>query len=360
MYLSSQRAADWLYRMNGVKGRFLYGFEPTLRLPVEGDSFTRQVAATLALAHAGRFTGEERYAVRATQAILALLDETVLSSDDSQVRHTALPSSVMNRLGTAGLLVAAINALPSPQADLLDKSEQLCNYIRRQVREDGTLRCDDCEATASDSVEVISTYPPHALLGVVRSQKLRPAAWKLDVVRKAMAAYRPWWREHKNTAFVPTATAVCVEAYLLGKDALLADFAGEMNDWVCGLQYDQIEARRALWFGGFVSCADGRKVESPPDISSAALAGSLAAAMRLARITGDVERHRRYTDTLERALQFLTTLQYTDANTQHFADWYRTRLVGAFHPSHTDGNLRIDYTEKALTAMLGYLEDVEK
>jgi hypothetical protein len=360
MYLSAQRAADWLYRMNGVKGRFLYGFEPTLRLPIDGDSSARQIAAAMALAHAARFTGEERYAVRATQAILALLDETILSPDDPQVRHPALPSSVINRLGTAGLLVAAIHALPAPQTDLLEKSEQLCNYIRRQVREDGTLRCDDADKKDADTVEAISTYPPQALLGLVRSQKLRPAAWKLKVARKAMAAYRPWWRDHKNLTFVPTATTVCVEAYMLGKDALLAEFVGEMNDWLCGLQYDQIEARRELWFGGFMNYADGHKVESAPDIGSAPLARSLAAASRLARTAGDIDRHQRYTDTLERALQFVTTLQYSDASTQHFAHWYRARLVGAFHPSHADGNLRIDYTEQALTAMLGYLEDVEK
>jgi hypothetical protein len=360
MYLSAQRAADWLYRMNGVKGRFLYGFEPTLKLPLEGDSYARQIGAALALAQAARFTGEERFAVRATQAILALLDETILSPEDSQVRHTALASNVINRLGSAGLLVAAIHALPAPQADLLEKSEQLCNYIHRQVREDGTLRCDDVDKKEPDTTEAISTYPPQALLGLVRSQQLRPAAWKLEVVRKAMAAYRPWWRENKNLIFVPTATVVCVEAYLVTKDGPLAEFVGEMNDWLCGLQYDQIEARRALWFGGFMGYADGHKVDSAPDVSSAVLAGSLAAASRLARSAGDVERHQRYTDTLERALQFVTTLQYTDANTQHFADWYRPRLVGAFHPSPTDGNLRLDYTEQPLLAMLGYLEDVEK
>ena len=53
-------------------------------------------------------------------------------------------------------------------------------------------------------------------------------------------------------------------------------------------------------------------------------------------------------------MQFLTTLQYTDANTQHFADWYRPRLVGGFHASHQDGNLRIDYTQHAVSALVQY------
>jgi hypothetical protein len=78
----------------------------------------------------------------------------------------------------------------------------------------------------------------------------------------------------------------------------------------------------------------------------------------VARETGDVTRHKRYRESLERALQFLTTLQYINANTQHFADWYRPTLLGGFFASHQDGNLRIDYTQHAVCAMVQYLSYV--
>src|SRR5436309_2790055 len=61
------------------------------------------------------------------------------AADNPQVRHTTLPSTVVNRLAAAGLLVLAISELPAPEKDLLDPSEQLCNYIRRQQRPDGSL-----------------------------------------------------------------------------------------------------------------------------------------------------------------------------------------------------------------------------
>jgi len=85
-----------------------------------------------------------------------------------------------------------------------------------------------------------------------------------------------------------------------------------------------------------------------------------AEACRTAREMGDVARHGRYRDALERCLQFLATLQYTEGNTQHFADWYRPRLVGAFHATHQDGNLRIDYTQHAVGALVLYLEQAAK
>ena len=71
-----------------------------------------------------------------------------------------------------------------------------------------------------------------------------------------------------------------------------------------------------------------------------------------------LRQYRHYSEALERCLQFLATLQYTDANTQHFADWYRPALLGAFHASHEDGNLRIDYTQHAVCALVQYLTHV--
>ncbi len=100
----------------------------------------------------------------------------------------------------------------------------------------------------------------------------------------------------------------------------------------------------------------GRAVETEPAVDSAVYAESLVEACRVAREVGDVARHQRYSEALERCLQFLTTLQYTDAGVQHFERWYRPRIVGAFHASHRDGNLRIDYTQHAVSALVGYLE----
>src|SRR5438309_6504244 len=70
MYLSAQRGAEWLYRMNGADGRFAHGVVPALRTPLEGDHFLRQAGAAVALARAARFTGNEEYTARARQAVL--------------------------------------------------------------------------------------------------------------------------------------------------------------------------------------------------------------------------------------------------------------------------------------------------
>src|SRR5436309_9431519 len=127
MYLSASRGADWLARANRSDGRFVYGYLPALKANLEGDHYLRQVGAAVALAREARFTGNERHAAIARQAVLTLLLETTV--EDGRVRYTTLPSTVVNRLAAAGLLVLAINELPSPGEDLLQQSEQLCAFI---------------------------------------------------------------------------------------------------------------------------------------------------------------------------------------------------------------------------------------
>src|SRR5262249_24478561 len=120
------------------------------------------------------------------------------------------------------------------------------------------------------------------------------------------------------------------------------------------------DPKQVYWSGGFKSWKEGKPADTPPQVSSACYAEYLAEACRVAHAMGDLKRHKTYSGAVERCLTFLTSLQYTEANTQHFADWYRSVLLGGFHPSHQDGNLRIDHTQQAVSAMVQYLVHVAR
>jgi hypothetical protein len=360
-YLSAQRGADWLYRANRPDGRFMAGYLPALQLVDEGDHYLRQVAATAALARAARFTGNERHLARARQAILTLLLDTAPDPKEPRIRSTTLPSAVVNRLAAAGLLLRAIHELPSPGNDLLDQGEQLAAFIFRQQQPDGSLSCDDRAAGTDPTPETAdgaTHYPGQALAGLMASQRHRPAPWKTEVVRKALAHYGPLWKAHPNLAPVPWYTAAYTEAFLLTKDKVFADAVLDMNDWLCGLQYTRLDPRHPQWVGGFMGFEAGKSVTSGPQVHSAVYAESLVEACRVARQLGDVPHHERYRTAARACLQFLTTLQFTEANTTHFADWYKPVVVGGFHATPQDGNLRLDYTQEAVSALVLYLASV--
>jgi hypothetical protein len=352
--LSAQRGADWLFRHNRPDGRFIHGFIPALQLVLDGDHYLRQVGAVGALAQAARFSGFERYSARARQAMLTLLLDTAPDSQDPRVRHTSWPSVVVNRLGAAGLLVWAINELPAPGDDLLEESEQLCAFIAKQQRPDGSLNySDDANAQVrTQDPDGINHYTGQALYGLMRSQQYRPAPWKTEVIRKALAFYRPSWKTHPSAGMVSGHVAAYAEALAVTKEKVFADCVFEMTDWLCELQYVRFDAQHPLWTGGFMTYENGKPAQTEPDISSASYAEALAEGVRTARQLGDLQRYQKYTGALKSCLQFITSLQYTEANTTHFADWYRQHLLGGFHSSHQDGTLRIDYNQHAVSALI--------
>jgi hypothetical protein len=353
MAISAHRGGDWLRRCNRADGRFQNGYVPDLKVPLDGDHYLRQIGAAYALAKVARFVHDDRLTAIARQSLLTLLLETAPESQVVQVRHTTLPSLVVNRLAAAGLLVLAIHELPAPGDDLLEQAEQLCAFIRTQQGADGSFTLTD--GGGEGDPDAINSYPGAALAGLLASQATRPADWKLEVARKALPYYREWWRSHKNMPFVHWQSTAWTQAYLLTKEGAYAEFVNEMNEWLCNLQYVQLDPRHPLWAGGFMDYSDGRPIPVAPHAGSAMYSESLAQACRLARQAGDARQYQRYREALESSLQFLTTLQYTDANTQHFADWYRPTLVGGVHASHQDGVLRLDYTQHAVCALVDYL-----
>ena len=349
VYLSGQRATDWLERGNRPDGRFLFGYLPDLRAPMEGFHYLTQVEAARALARAARFYQNKQADAIARQAILVLLLDTTLDPKDNQIRTTSLPSTLVNRLAAAGLLILAIHELPDPGKDLVEQARQLGNYIRKQQRADGSLIVT--EGDGKVEADVINYYTGPALLALVR-------LGQIDMVRRAMPTYLKRWQEHKNMAMIPWHTAAYAEAYLKTREQAFADTVFEMNDWLSALQHQQPDARRPLWLGGFKNWRAGKEGTEAPEAAGAIYVESLTQACRVARQAGDVNRFQRYQDGTQRGLGFLSTLQYTEANTQHFADWYRPVLVGAFHTSHEDGNLRLDNTTRAVSALVQYLEGV--
>ena len=361
LYLSTQRGSQWLQRVNRADGRFANGVEPSLRTTISQENYLHQVAAAFTLARTARFFKQEQAAAVARQSLLTLLLETETDIKNPKLRRPNLAGTNTNRLAAAGWLVAAIHELPKPGADLLKQSEQLCNYIRTQQRADGSLcytgNPQDAKADAKDPDGILH-YPGIALYGLAKSLQNQKTAWKIKSLRAARAYYHKYWRRNKNSDMVAWHVAAFAEAYGHTKEQPFADSVFEMTDWLVTLQYKALDPRRARWIGGFKHFRDGKVSGRLPDIHCASNLEALGAACRVTRQTGDLKRFRTYRESMEQCGQFVMKLQFTTANSQHFAAWYRNEILGAFHPTPESGRLRIDYTQKAVAGFVLYFSDV--
>ncbi|HEV3203842.1 MAG TPA: hypothetical protein VGY77_05635, partial [Gemmataceae bacterium] len=120
-------------------------------------------------------------------------------------------------------------------------------------------------------------------------------------------------------------------------------------------QYVALDPKHPTWIGGFMGFEKGKPAPAEPQVSSALYADGLVGACRAARQVKDAQRYQGYGLAAQNCLQFLTTLQFNEANTSHFVDGYKLVLLGGFHASPQDGNVRIDYTYPAVNALVQFL-----
>lgn len=354
MYLSASRGAEWLVRIQLPSGKFLGGWYPAVWAPLDEDVFSRQASAAFALARAAKYFKNEAYAVRARQAILCLRDETTLDPQSKQ-RYTTQPPLAVNRLSSAGLLLACIHELPNPAAELLEQGEELAAYIRAQQQPDGSIVL---ASIARPEGENLTLHPGVALHGIACSMAARPAPWKPELLHKAMSYYRKQFKANPDLTLAIWQGLAFSEAYLVTKDPAFAEYVFELCDWVCTLQYDRLDPRQPQWLGGFAESTAGKRQFSPPTINSAAVAEFVGAACRVTRQRPDAQRYEQYLAVLSRSLQFVSSLQYTEDTSQHFAATHRPTILGGFHLSHQIGILRLDYQRHAVSALVQFLSGI--
>ncbi|QVL29967.1 hypothetical protein KIH39_13930 [Telmatocola sphagniphila] len=337
---------DWLFRMQQPNGLFITGYNPALNQPTDGDQLTRQAIAACALAHAARSTGENRYTARAAQAILTLLSETTLN--DAGIRTPNTSANMPSKLAFTGMLLRAICLLPEPAEDMIAKAEELAQYLKSLLQADGSFKEEPGDNLTTAGM---------AVYGLVASQKLKPADWKLQALRSTGTYYRTVFRSNPSPAQIGWMGPAYAEAFQLARETPFAEFVFEMNDWLCALQFTQTESKYLIYRGGFRWGFDVKHLEPIPTLDSAQAVLSLSEAYKCMGMLQkpDAARLDKYKQALMRGCGFLERLQYSEDRTSHFVPTLRAYLIGAFFNNPTDGNIRIDQTSMACMALTQFL-----
>ncbi len=353
------RGATWITKMHQPHGRFYYGYNPTLRQTMAGDHDLKQARTTLAVAQSARFSGDKNQAAVAGQTILVLLASTKAAAGDPNCRVPVQMSLTCNRVAFAALVAMAIYEAPNASDKDTDDAERLCEFIRRQLRADGSVHYTDGPTDVPTQIDPagVNEYPGLALHALALSNRVRPAEWKKEAVKKGVGHYSELFRTKPHPVLAATVVPAATELYLQTKLNEMAGAAFEMTDWLCALQVPVTDPRIPQWAGGFRTVANGHSTDAPAGAAETGMyVQCLSCAYQLNRFTPDLNRERKYKAAVVAAAQFLCGLQFTEANTAHFESTFRvSRLIGGFYLSPTDGNLRTDATACAVTGLLSYL-----
>lgn len=307
--------ADWLARMNQSNGRFFPGINPVSQAIASDVSLIPQLQATLALAHAANFTGDETYTMRATQAVLVLRSQTRVSAEAPSIRVPTITASECSPVTFAALLAQAIWALPNADEALRHDADQLCAFLRQQQRADGSFAQP-------------SEYGP-ALLTLAQQARMQSESAQIDpLIRGVVAAIKQFQATPQSDFAAAILPALC-ECALRTKKAEITTAALQLGDWLCSCQYTRGDAPQVGWAGSFRSQPGAMPAGWEPSSDAAMIATGMAAVTQLTRHVPDLTRHARFRAATREALEFSRRLQYSPESTSRYEPTFAQRfLVG--------------------------------
>ena len=379
VHLAALRGASWLVRNQRPTGRYLYGLHTAVSRISEQDSYLRQAGCAYAVARAGRYSRDPRYGESAKQAIRVLLKLTTRDKRrhalSAVARTLGAPTGrvvpgelggATNRFGGSALLLLAMSELDDT-SEFAREMVGLSRFLESRQTSEGWFRVSARGPTATRQ----SLFPGEGLLALARTYKHTKRDASLQAVMRALPWYRQYWRNESNrqTEFFAWQCSAFSEAYLITRDPTCAAYVYDLADWMLALQYRPNKAP-SEWVGGFAGYVPprlysgqtipGQQIPRMPRNNTGSYAEGLADACRLAKAAGDQERLKRYKQSLVAAMEFLMTLQYTEANSAHFSARYMPLVYGAVRESLVEGDIRCDYTQHAACAWLQYLMGIHE
>lgn len=290
------QAAAWLLRHQRPDGLFAYEFSPQSQTWSGADSIVRQAGCAWAVALVGKL-GQDRSIVRAAAAAVDALLQTMLRRDGPGRLFYLQAPGEPPRLGAIPLLLIASVELAQAAAVEREISERLAATLLAIQEPSGRfgLTARGLELEGSETY-----YAGQAALALARLHGARRRDRYLKAGRRALRHYRERWADEaeRDLSFTTWMLQACDAWHRLIDLDEAVEYGFAMADWALGSQHGA-EHPHPLWPGAF---------QDTPGIGTAAYAEGIAAALSLARRSGDQDREARYQAALLAAMRFLLQL----------------------------------------------------
>jgi orotate phosphoribosyltransferase len=331
--------ADYLLRSERPEGGFFLTYAP-FRDERRGEADLARIghaAWVLARVHAAQ--GDARLGAAAARAADFLLART---EDAAEGRAWVVDPA---RRGDASLaevafLLLALARLPERPGGR-ELARRLAATLGASVGVHGRIATHRAPERAAEACQ--DYVPGEALLALVLAAEAGLApSFERDAFGRAFRYYRHRFRFQRSWSAVAwLAQAAAAAARILGGREH-ADFAFEIADWAIEHQQDTT--------GGFVN----EHQAQTPGFTSALYVEGIAAAIALAEAGGEPARAARYRRSCERGVLFLDRLVLQERDRALLPSF--DRAAGGVRPSLRASEVRIDFVQHALAALVGISE----
>ena len=333
IYESISLSQDWYQNnINPQTGRLEYMYYPSSDTYSSKNNQVRQLASLWALTELSIFLNSDSSDALITKTFDHYL--TYKKSTDDYAYFIIDDRSLIAY--NAFMIQSLINTPNYPNQDIL--LEELANGLLVMQEDDGSFKT----SYTSDEIKGVDYYPGEAVLSLMELYRSTGDERYINSVKKAFPYYRSYWRDNKNTAFIPWHSQTYRLLYEETEDPELAEFMFEINDWL--IDNYQIEDSEYIdEIGGFPK-------NKPRCCSTSAYMEGINDAYAVALAINDTSHINKYANSIRSGTRFMLQNQFNDQNTFHLTN--SSRAIGGFKHSLTKNDQRNDYTQHALLALI--------
>ncbi len=345
---AAEQGGDYLVRhFNMEEGHYDYVYDPKENKVKSSYNLLRHAGTTYALLSLYEKIPDEKYRDTAARA----LDFTAAQGAPCPPPHTTLrcvyeTGSV--KLGGNALAILALTEYVRVTSDetRLKEAQTYAAWIVATQDVNGQFTKHEQYKDGSMSDLVSEYYPGEAIFALMRLYSIdhdetwhtaatKGARWLIEVRDKGKATstlpHDHWLLYGLN------------ELHTIDADPAYVDHARKITDSIAGIQH--VTADDLRWIGGFYN--------PPRSTPTATRVEGLVAAHALFVRAGDTTYANRAQEVIDRAVPFLLRTQVTKDRAQSLG-LNEEGALGGFTESLDEYNIRIDYVQHNISALLGY------
>ncbi|MEE9525348.1 MAG: hypothetical protein V3V78_01955 [Candidatus Woesearchaeota archaeon] len=322
-YLRSIKlGGEWF--LNNQDGDFIYyQYYPFERRHSSKQQRLREMGALWSISKLADFLNDTRYTKLADKGFRYFEGYFEYDEENDLYFVDITPEKI--KLGYNAFVILTLLEIEHPKKDFY--LEKFANGIIYMQNNDGKLRT----FFYSDRDTGTDYYPGEALLALMSLYEYTKDDKYLETVQKAFPYYVEYFRDDKNTAFVPWQTRAYHKLYQITEDKEVLDFIFEMNDYVLD-EYSPEEHCSIFEFDSIVAAVHMEGVNKAYD---------------LAKKTNDKERADCYANFIKEGSEFILTLQITEG---------KKEAIGGFLGSPDSESMRVDRNQHAVLLLMDAYE----
>jgi hypothetical protein len=276
---------DWF--VNNQDEQFLhYEYIPLSDIQLNTGQRLREMGALWSIALAYNSLGDERYKELAEKGF-AFYENTFKYDAGQDIMFVNITPEKI-KLAYNAFAILTMLEIGHPKEE--EYIEKFVNGIEFQQQEDGSFKT----FFYNDRATGVDYYPGEAMFALMSLYEKTKEKSLVETVEKAFPYYRDYWRNNKNTGFIPWQSRAYRKLAVATGKKEYADFLFEMNDWLLEEHHPKNKCARFDFSRG---------------ITTAVFLEGVIQAYLQAKDEGDAERQICYQNFIQEGSDYILTLQ---------------------------------------------------